>query len=183
LVTFAAFLRAINVGGHTVRMETLKRTFESLGFANVQTFIASGNVVFETTAADEGRLTRTIERGLREALGYDVATFLRSDTELRRIADHRSFPRVTRDASVSDYIVFLAAPPPATVTRKVAALAGKEHEFEARGREVYWLRHRIDGVPFSAVPLEKALGVPFTVRGLNTVAKMADKFCTRKARP
>jgi uncharacterized protein (DUF1697 family) len=168
------------VGGRTVRMETLKRVFEALGFANVHTFIASGNVVFETRAADEERLTRTIERALREALGYEVGAFLRSDAELRRIADHRPFPRVTRDASVNDYVLFLASPPPAAVKRQVAALAGADHEFEIRGRDLYWLRHRIDGVPFSAVPLEKALGVPFTIRGAKTVAKMADKFCKRR---
>jgi uncharacterized protein (DUF1697 family) len=164
-------------------MDALARVFESLGFANVQTFIASGNVMFETSSADESRVTRTIERALRESLGYEVATFLRSDAELRRIADHRPFPDVPRDASVSDYVLFLPSPPTAGVKRKLAALAGTAHHFEVRGRDVYWLRHRIEGVPFSAVPLEKALGVPFTVRGANTVAKMANKFCKTKTRP
>jgi uncharacterized protein (DUF1697 family) len=42
-----AFLRAINVGGHTVKMDTLRQLFESLGFTNVETFLASGNVIFE----------------------------------------------------------------------------------------------------------------------------------------
>ena len=44
---YITFLRAINVGGHTVKMDRLREIFESLGFANVETFIASGNVVFE----------------------------------------------------------------------------------------------------------------------------------------
>ena len=48
---YIAFLRAINVGGHnTVKMDFLRQLFESLGFSNVETFIASGNIVFETTS-------------------------------------------------------------------------------------------------------------------------------------
>jgi uncharacterized protein (DUF1697 family) len=47
---FIAFLRAINVGGHTVKMDDLRQLFEALGFSGVETFIASGNVVFETNA-------------------------------------------------------------------------------------------------------------------------------------
>jgi uncharacterized protein (DUF1697 family) len=47
---YIAFLRAINVGGHTVKMDILRQQFEALGFSNVETFIASGNVIFETMA-------------------------------------------------------------------------------------------------------------------------------------
>jgi uncharacterized protein (DUF1697 family) len=43
---YVAFLRAINVGGHTVKMDHLRRLFEALGFTNVETFIASSDVVF-----------------------------------------------------------------------------------------------------------------------------------------
>jgi uncharacterized protein (DUF1697 family) len=46
---YIAFLRAINVGGHTVKMELLCRLFESFGYSNVETFISSGNVVLEKT--------------------------------------------------------------------------------------------------------------------------------------
>lgn len=53
---YIAFLRAINVGGHTVKMDRLREIFEALGFSNVETFIASGNVVFETTARDPAAL-------------------------------------------------------------------------------------------------------------------------------
>ena len=53
-----AFLRAINVGGHTVKMDHLRQLFESLGFSGVETFIASGNVVFETNARNTGRWKR-----------------------------------------------------------------------------------------------------------------------------
>ncbi len=47
---YVALLRAINVGGHTVKMDHLRRLFEALGFTNVETFIASGNVIFDSTS-------------------------------------------------------------------------------------------------------------------------------------
>ena len=87
--TFAAFLRAINVGGHTVRMDALRRAFESLRFSSVETFIASGNVVFDTSITDTARLTATIERKLR---GEQAATWPPPDDRAAVIADYKPFP-------------------------------------------------------------------------------------------
>src|SRR5512137_351092 len=88
---YIAFLRAINVGGHTVKMDVLRQLFEALDFSNVETFIASGNVVFETRAASTRTLEKKIEQQLRAALGYEVATFLRTDVELAAIARYQPF--------------------------------------------------------------------------------------------
>ena len=63
---YIAFLRAINVGGHTVKMDVLRQLFESLGFANVETFIASGNVIFESKAGNVKALEKKIETCLQE---------------------------------------------------------------------------------------------------------------------
>ena len=73
-VRYIAFLRAVNVGGRVVKMPVLKKAFESLQLSNVETFIASGNVVFETAASDVLKVERKIESRLREALGYEVTT-------------------------------------------------------------------------------------------------------------
>ena len=82
-VRYIAFLRAVNVGGRVVKMPVLKKAFESLQLSNVETFIASGNVVFETAASDVLKVERKIEARLREALGYEVTTMVRSD--IRRV--------------------------------------------------------------------------------------------------
>ncbi|HLE57521.1 MAG TPA: DUF1697 domain-containing protein, partial [Rhodothermia bacterium] len=66
---FIAFLRAINVGGHTVTMADLRTHFESLGFDRVETFIASGNVIFDAPSSDTKSLAVRIENRLRENLG------------------------------------------------------------------------------------------------------------------
>src|SRR5437899_1702435 len=112
MVRFIAFLRAINVAGHTVKMDGLRKLFESLGFENPETFIASGNVIFESADEDVRTLEKSIERHLRTALGYEVATFIRSAPELADIAKFQPFPAVELDREGSSlYIAFLQTPP------------------------------------------------------------------------
>ena len=177
---FIAFLRAINVGGsRTVKMQALRQVFESLGFFRVATFIASGNVVFETTTKKTKTLERKIERALKEALGYEVRTFVRGEAELAKIANYHPFPQSKLDTSWHCNIIFLADNLTPTLRRNVKALQTKTDAFEVRGREIYWLRRRKrNGGLFSTVPLEKILGWAFTVRGADTIKRIASKWCS-----
>ena len=88
---YITFLRAINVGGHIVKMEYLETLFEELGFSNVETFIASGNVIFESSSKDTKALEQTIEKHLLEKLGYAVTTFIRTDLQVSEIASYKPF--------------------------------------------------------------------------------------------
>ena len=174
---YIAFLRAINVGGHTVKMDRLREIFESLGFANVETFIASGNVVFETAAQDMVTLETMIAAGLQVALGYQVATFLRTPAELARIAAHQAFPQSQLDAAQALNIAFLAAPLDAEAVRKLMALKTAIDDFATHEREIYWLcLTKQSESTFSNAVLEKTLGRQSTLRGANTVQKMAAKY-------
>ena len=176
---YIAFLRAINVGGHTVKMDRLREIFESLGFANVETFIASGNVVFETTALDTAALETRIASALQAALGYEVATFLRTEAELARIAAHSPFPRSQLAAAYALNIAFLAAPLDAEAVRKLMALKTAIDDFATHEREIYWLcLKKQSESTFSNAVLEKTLGRQATFRGANTVQKMAAKYAT-----
>ena len=176
---YIAFLRAINVGGHTVKMDRLREIFESLGFANVETFIASGNVVFETAAQDMVTLETMIAAGLQVALGYQVATFLRTPAELARIAAHQAFPQSQLDAAQALNIAFLAAPLDAEAVRKLMALKTAIDDFATHEREIYWLcLTKQSESTFSNAVLEKTLGRQSTLRGANTVQKMAAKYTT-----
>src|SRR5512141_1995213 len=94
---YVAFLRAINVGSHTVKMDQLRSLFEALKFANVETFIASGNVIFDVKTTNTQSLERKIEKHLEQSLGYEVVTFVRSIPELQEIANYRPFS--TRELS------------------------------------------------------------------------------------
>ena len=172
-----AFLRAINVGGHTVKMDALRRHFESLGFSNVETFIASGNVIFESPSKNAQTLETSIENKLRDALGYEVAAFLRTDAELAEVADYKPFQKPDLEAAAAFNIAFLKEPLDDASTKKLMSLKTDIDDFHAHGREVYWLcRKKQSESTFSNAALEKALGVKSTLRGVNTIQKITAKY-------
>lgn len=174
---YIAFLRAINVGGHTVKMEVLRQHFESLGFSEVETFIASGNVVFETAVRNPRTLEKKIEQQLREALGYEVATFIRTGAELAAIANYQPFPLAQMEAAAAFNIAFLADPLDAASQKKLLALKTDIDDFHVHEREVYWLcRKKQSESTFSNVVLEKTVDRASTLRGVNTIHKMAAKY-------
>ncbi|MBI3650741.1 MAG: DUF1697 domain-containing protein [Acidobacteria bacterium] len=174
---FIAFLRAINVGGHTVKMERLRQLFEALGFANVETFIASGNVGFDAPSKNSKALEQKIESRLREALGYEVATFIRSDKELTDLANYQPFQPADLEAAVALNIAFLSDRLDEQAQQKVLALKTEIDDLHIHEREVYWLcRKKQSDSTFSNALLEKTLGRRATLRGANTVNKLAAKY-------
>jgi uncharacterized protein (DUF1697 family) len=103
-----AFLRAINVGGHVVKMDDLRGHLKALGFTGVETFIASGNVIFSSRSAATPALERKIEAALHDALGYEVKTFLRTDAEVAAIARYRPFKESQLRGAHALYVGFFA---------------------------------------------------------------------------
>ena len=174
---FIAFLRAINVGGHNVKMGYLRQLFESLGFSRVETFIASGNVVFETTSKNVKALEKRIEDRLREALGYEIAAFIRTDAELAGIANYKPFRQTDLDGSVALNIALLADSLDDESKQRLMALRTDIDDFHVHGREIYWLcRKKQIKSSFSNAVLERTVGRRSTIRGANTVKKMAAKY-------
>ena len=175
---YIAFLRAINVGGRIVKMDRLRALFEDLRLSKVETVIASGNVIFETRSASPAALEAKIERHLRRALGYEVATFLRAPAELVAAAERRPFPAdALADPKASLYVGFFRAPLPAAATTKLLALATDVDGLAVEGRELYWLiRGNMKASTLTGATIEKALGRPATLRNITTVRKLAAKM-------
>ena len=177
MTRYVAFLRAINVGGHTVTMATLAACFESLGLANVSTFIASGNVIFATATENAAALERSIASRLRTELGYDVDTFLRTDVEVAAISSHRAFPAARVAAAGALNVGLLATPLGAAGRKAMLALRTDVDDFHVHGREIYWLcQTKQSQSTFSNAVLERRLGVRSTWRSVNTMQRLAKKF-------
>ena len=178
---YIALLRGINVGGHTVKMETLRTYLEAIGLSNVSTFIASGNVIFESDVADTAAVEKQIEEKLFEELGYRVPAYVRSDSEIVAVASYSPFPaeKLAQDGS-SLYVVFLRAAPAEMARDKVLAARTTTDEFHVHGREIYWwCRTKISDSPlFSGSLLDKTIGAPSTTRNITTVRKLADRLAT-----
>lgn len=175
---YVAFLRAINVGGHTVKMDHLRGLLTAIGLESVETFIASGNVIFDASSRSGKALERKIEGCLRAALGYEVATFVRSTAELAALANYQPFPESDLNAAGQTlYIGFMAGAPDDSAEQKLARLNSKVDEFHLFGREVYWMcRARFSESEVSGAQLAKALGRPLTLRNSTTVRKIAAKY-------
>jgi uncharacterized protein (DUF1697 family) len=177
---YVAFLRAINVGGHTVRMEELRRLFGELGFSEVETFIASGNVVFTARTAPAEALQRRIERHLEAALGYRVSTFVRTVDEVAAIARRECFTAPPGGVDkVSVFVILLAAPLTAAARKQVLAFKSEADDFAFDGREIYWRRcGSMLESPFAKAPI-KDVGAG-TMRNHNTLVRLAAKYGARE---
>ncbi|MGE5458598.1 MAG: DUF1697 domain-containing protein [Methanococcaceae archaeon] len=175
---YIAFLRAINVGSHIVKMDYLRKLFETMGMKNTETFIASGNVIFDSAISNKNELTEFIEESLCSVLGYQVAVFLRSTTELAKIANYTPFNEHTNNTDQNGlYIAFLTAAPGQDVQKKLYAFSTDIDEFHVYGCEVYWLcRTKFSLSSFSGALLEKTLGMQTTIRNSTTIRKLAAKF-------
>ncbi len=174
---YVAFLRAINVGGHVVKMDKLRSLFEGFGFAEVETFIASGNVIFHTNEKDTQSLEARIARGLEEALGYEAATFIRTEAELAQIAAYEAFPQAQVEAATAYNIAFLHEPLDEQAKQTLMELQTEIDAFATHAREVYWLcQKKQSELTFSNAVLEKRLKVKSTIRGVATVQKLAAKL-------
>lgn len=178
MTRYVAFLRAINVGGHIVKMDALRRLFESWGGANVETFIASGNVVFDTSRRSADAAERSIEEHLRKALGYPVVTFLRTLPELVEVVGHAPFPQSEYEAGATLYVGFMKGSPVPSAVRAVASLRSDVDDYAIEGREIYWLRRRQLMQSIATGPsLDRIVGSPITMRNVNTVRRLAAKYC------
>jgi uncharacterized protein (DUF1697 family) len=177
MARLAAFLRAINVGGHTVTMDDLRTLFRAQGFGSVETFIASGNVVFDTRAAAGRALERRIADRLAASLGYEVATFVRTGDEVRAVAGHEPFTAEERARAGALVVGFLAEPLAPAGRKALMDLRTDIDDFEVRGREVFWLcRRKQNESTFSNAVFERVVKARATFRSTTTVVRLAAKY-------
>lgn len=169
-----AFLRAVNVGGRTVKMNALRAQFEALGLVNVSTFIASGNVLFETRARDTAALEQKIEKQLHSGFGFEVHSFVRSATELAAIAACRPFDAHELEHAASFVVGFVSQPFDAAQLKIVKGFNNDLDAFHAQGRELYWMsRNKQSESKFSNAAFERALGLRATFRSITTLQRIA----------
>ncbi len=173
---YIAFLRGINLGKRRLTMDELRARFVELKFADVATFIASGNVIFESKDRDAAKLTRTIEEHLAQRLGYEVDTFLRTCAEVAAVAAFRPFPTADMETEANTaFCSFLKEPLTAAQARGLVACRTPVDEFCVDGREFYWLcRIKSHESKVWSSPALRALKLPSSsMRNLTTIRKLA----------
>jgi uncharacterized protein (DUF1697 family) len=174
-----AFLRAINVGGRFIKMADLAAHFESLGLADVSTYINSGNVLFTTRARDLSQLGARIERDLEPLLGFKSEVFLRTPAEVHAIAAAAMAHRSAVPQSGEVNVAFLAAPLESEQQNKLEGLRSELDEFVHTGREVYWLckGSQMSSKVSNAV-MERKLRLRCTFRRASMLSKLSEQLRT-----
>lgn len=169
---FIAFLRGINVGKRRVSMQRLCECFCDLKLAEVRSFIASGNILFNCGRVDAGALEQQIESAIEKKLGFESATFLRTPAELRKINAHQPFADAA-DESFRRHVVFVRAPLTKAQSEAVAALSNNYDQLVAKEREIHWLcRGPFHQSKIKQPALTKAIGGPWTARNVQTIARL-----------
>jgi len=174
MTKYAAFLRGINIGGRKVGMQDLQQVFESLGFSNVKTFIASGNVIFESDDSDKASLVRVIEEKLKAQFGFDIVVMLRTIEELMTLMQANPFRDIVLTPKTKLYITFFA-------DQKKETLPIPYKHPDKDFTIVYLSESEVCSVlvlaPGTGTPelmqfLEKQFGKNITTRNWNTIQKL-----------
>ena len=172
MTRYAAFLRGVNLGKRTVKSAELKAAFEAMGFANVRTLLASGNVLFDATPAKGLQLK--IEAGLEKQFGFPVGTVLRSLDELKALAAADPFEGQRETRGQKLYVMLFAEPLPPDLTLR--AVEGDYGVPRIDPREIYLVGYRKPDGTYAAgglLLIEKQLpkGRLVTTRNWNTILK------------
>lgn len=175
MTTYVAFLRAINVGGRRIASDALAQRFVDLGFSDVHTYLASGNVIFDAEGpADE--LTGQIEDHLSDTLGYEVPAFLRTMSDVATLTSASPFDVVSTDTPTKRYVVFARSVLNTAQQNALDELATAVDQFVPSGSHIFWHRDLDAGESMSTGELESALGIKLTRRAMRTLERIVSKF-------
>jgi uncharacterized protein (DUF1697 family) len=166
-----SMLRGINVSGHhIIKMERLRASFESLGFANVKTYIQSGNVVFQSAKSSPAALSKKIEAMILSQFGFSIAVISRSADELESIISNSPLSGLTGIDVEKLHVAFLSESPSAPAIKKLSELTLAPDLSRCAGKEVYL--YFPNGFSKSSLwkhPLDRVLSVTATTRNWKTV--------------
>jgi len=169
-----ALLRAVNVGGRKLSMAELRKLCEELGWADVSTYIQSGNVVFSADGEPDA-LEAALEGAIRKAFGYDAPTVVRTAAQWRRYAPANAFPDAARETP--NYLLMLVSKRPpadgAVATIQAKAAAGEQVK---RAGDAIWVHFPNGSGTSKLTPalIDKAIGSPATSRNYRTVVKLME---------
>ena len=172
--TYVAFLRAVNVGGRTVKMAALRDHLTGAGLGDVETYIQTGNVRFTSTLRSQPKVRSFLEGTLAEHCGFDVACMVYRPGDLPGIlADAEGLPPLVDGTDIRRYVTFLAEDPDGTAADAVAALEYPGEAVRVVGRAAHWqIQGPFHQAKLSNARLEKLLG-PGTTRDLKVVRTLA----------
>jgi len=181
--TYIAFIAGLPSGHNGVSMETLRSQVLRLGYLNVETFLTTGNIKFDTAPVGViGPLEAQVSRHLRNSLATEgIWTFIRTPEELSRIVADVPFAEEDRAAAGNSlFVILLSEPLDERAARRLRVRRNDIDDLRVHRNEIYWLR-RPTSEPHAPPPLAEMLDAPATVRSFSTLAQLAEMY-SRSAR-
>lgn len=178
MIQYIALLRGINVGGHRlIKMKDLSEYFTAMGFADVKTYIQSGNVFLKSPENDPKALRLKIEKELEKVLGYAVPVVLRTKSEMQKIVEKHPFPPAAFHQEIKLYVSFLSDIPEKSKKEALMALNNDKESLIVQEEELYCFVAKDLAKPlFSNNYIEKKLGVLATTRNWGVTNQILDLF-------
>ncbi len=174
--TYISLLRGINVSGQKkIIMADLKSLYEKLGFQDVQTYIQSGNVIFESLKADKSAIKIKIESKIREQYGFIVPVQLLEFEELNEVFANNPFVNKRNEDISKLHVTFLEEVPEAELRSEIMNIQSTSDEFIISGKVIYvfcpngYGRTRLNNTFF-----EKKLKTSATTRNWKTISKLIE---------
>ncbi len=174
MAIYIALLRGINVSGQKIiKMEDLKKAFESLHYEHVTTYIQSGNVVFSSVERSTEHLRMQIEDTVLKIFGHEVPVIIKTTKEIEKVIKRNPFKKIKTQKGEKLHISFLSGKPDKAAAENLAAVKNDVDEIRLSGSEVYILcRNGYGQTLFSNTFIEKKLAIASTTRNWDTVQKL-----------
>jgi uncharacterized protein (DUF1697 family) len=172
MTIYIALLRGINVGGHNmIKMADLKQLLGTIGLNNVQTYIQSGNIVFESDMESD-ELRQRIEQQINDTFGFLVPVILRTSKEWKQLIDNCPYPVETLGEGESIHLTLLSDMPSQEALNKLQKFQNDVDQYQVKDKDIYlFLRQNFRD---SKLPLQlQKLGVSATIRNWKTTMKLA----------
>ena len=169
--TYIAMLRGINVGpGKIVKMERLRASFEALGFDGVETYVQSGNVIFESEQKSPAGLSNKIEEQIQHTFGFRVPVLVKTSKEIAQIVSDNPLVKEKGIDHSKLHVTFLSDAPPKTAVKVLKPLATGRERFRILNCEIYlYCPDGYGNTKLSNNAIEKKLSVVATTRNWRTV--------------
>ena len=173
MTTYISMLRGINVSGQKkIKMEELKEFYRSLGFKNIQTYIQSGNVIFESSDKNVSKIINKIERKIKKSFGFDVLVLIRTKNDLKKLIDNNPFAKKDNSKLL---VTLLSDTPLQSPIDEITKIKDDSEEFFIFGKEIYlFCPNGYGKSKLSNNFFERKLKLSATTRNWKTVNKLLE---------
>ncbi|MAS93158.1 MAG: hypothetical protein CMO55_08170 [Verrucomicrobiales bacterium] len=178
--SYVALLRGINVGGrNSLPMKVLVSILEEMDAQNVQTYIQSGNIVFQSSKTGIQRIAEDLGNAIESTRGFRPGIQIWSREDFLHVKKGNPYPQTEEDRK-SVHLFYLESEPVNPDFEKLEKLCAETEKFELKGKALYLFAPEGIGKSKFAARVEAALGVSATARNWRTVTKLADMISEQR---